>query len=109
MTFADQLATDLAGILGRDFGESITYNGVSINCHFNQGAWPFAKAWNGDAAVIVVAKSDVATPGYRDTIIRSGVTWKVYAEEDRSTITEGDDLSSWLILLYKGEKLVLFE
>ena len=107
MSLSELITADLASQFNTDhFAETITYNGSSIPAIVDYTALPFAHYFNGSAAVIWVKKSDVSEPDYRDTVVIGGNTWKVYSEEGRGVVKEGDGYT-WAILLYRGERLEL--
>ena len=65
--------TDLAA-------ELVTYNGgaTQIPAVFDFSNIPGVSGFGGYAYVMM---SDVATPQYRDTLLRGGVTWHVYRDD----------------------------
>jgi hypothetical protein len=106
MTFKDQMALDFDAMNSSDqFGETITYNGVTITVQFDETHYMHEKLFNGRAAIVCVKKADVPSPSYRDVIVRGGVTWHVYSDDMRNVQIEGDGLIDHWILVYRGERL----
>lgn len=104
--FQDMISSDLDAVfLNTDeFAQEITYNDVTIKAIVHYGP---RKAAGKDTAISCdvwlegVKRSDVATPGYRDTVVIGSDTYKVMIDD--STQPEGDGYS-WTINLRKGER-----
>ncbi len=80
-TILTQAASDL-DVMFADFGETVTYNGVSISAIYEDWNDKFVGNSFGPAGQITlawfwVAAADVADPVNGDSIVRDGVTWRV--------------------------------
>lgn len=52
---------------------------------------------------ILVKKSDVPTPAYRQTFTVSGVEWEINSGPNNSFVV-GEDSDTWLLRVQKGER-----
>jgi hypothetical protein len=86
---------------GPGFAEEIVYAGETIYGHVDFGKG--TDRANASRAVIEVAKSDVAEPAYRDSVIIDGVTWYVYRDLRSGEGWTGDGLS-WRIPIIRDER-----
>ena len=107
MTLKTQIEDDLDIFLNTDeFAETISYNGSSISAIFSskKNLDNDTEVKGGDTsmakAILIVKVSDIASPAYRDTVIRSNVTWKI------RDIEFGDGYI-WKLNIYRDERPVL--
>ncbi|RLB89189.1 MAG: hypothetical protein DRH26_12110 [Deltaproteobacteria bacterium] len=105
-TFIDQLATDLAVFLNTDeFAQDVIYNDgngpVTIPAVVDfaaDGVTP------GDQASILVKKSDVSSPDYRQTFTIDSVVWYVRpVSKDKDFVLSQDD-QCYLLAISKNER-----
>lgn len=80
------------------YTDSLTYNGTAVRGHVNF----YASSPDGVLAEIMVKKSDVPSPAYRDVIIFEGVTYYAMGPE-KEVIKEGDAVS-WTIWISRDVK-----
>jgi hypothetical protein len=99
--FQDAVADAMQIWFSDDIADTVTYNGQDIKAHVSYEQNLNEQTGSADArAQIVVKKSDVAAPDYRDTVVIGSDTWKV------RNIKEGDGYT-WTLELYCDERPVL--
>lgn len=104
MTLAEQLTTDLSVFFDTDdFATTITYNGTDILALVDYGL--DSDGDNARTARIVVKASDVPAPAYRDTVVISGTTWRVFRDPDKEVAVKGDG-QVWEMSLIRDERPV---
>ncbi len=101
MTFHQAVQNAMAAWFADGIADTITYNGTDIPAHVEYGSQETDNA--ARTAVITVRTSDVAAPGYRDTIVINGATWRVYQDRRQEVIIEGDG-HTWKIPVRRAER-----
>jgi len=100
MSFSEEAARAMEIWFGPDMAEAVVYNGVALRGHADYGS----DSDNHTGAVmaratLMVMRSDVPAPAYRDTAVIAGVTWRVL------NIEAGDELT-WTLNITTNERPV---
>lgn len=101
----EQAATDLAILFSTDLPgvESVTYTPVGGSCSDIPAIVDYGENLNEGAeshkavGTIMVKKSDVTAPSYKDTVVIGSDTWRV------RNIKQGDGLA-WVLNIYRDER-----
>lgn len=103
MTLQDDINTDLGEhhFNTDDFAQTVTYNGSDIPALVDYGIYDSGE--NARTARLIVRASDVAAPAYRDTMVISGTSWRVFADPDREVAVKGDG-HVWELALIRDER-----
>ena len=100
MSFSEEAARAMEIWFGSDMAEAVVYNGVSLRGHADYGSDSDHRTGAVMArATLMVKRSDVPTPAYRDTAVIVGVTWRVL------NIEAGDELT-WTLNITTNERPV---
>lgn len=105
-TFKDQLAADLdAAFLNTDeFGETVLYNNgtvtVPVSAVVDPGDGPEG---DSDFGSILVKKSEVPSPAYRQVFTIQGTAWQINPGPGKNFVLAEDDLT-FTLRIQKGER-----
>ena len=100
MSFSEEAARAMETWFGPDMAEAVVYNGVAIRGHADYGSDSDHRTGAVMArATLMVKRSDVPAPAYRDTAVIAGVTWRVL------NIESGDE-HTWTLNITTNERPV---
>ena len=100
MGFADEIARAMPTWFGADMTDAVTYNGVALRGHAEYDSDLDHRTGAVMArATLMVKRSDVPAPAYRDTAVIAGVTWRVF------NIESGDE-HTWTLNITTNERPV---
>ena len=100
MSFSEEAARAMETWFGPDMAEAVVYNGVAIRGHADYGSDSDHRTGAVMArATLMVKRSDVPNPAYRDTAVIAGDIWRVLS------IASGDELT-WTLNLSKDDRPV---
>lgn len=104
MALRDDINADLAAhhFNTDDFARTVTYNGSDISALVDFGMYDDTGE-NACTARLIVKASDVAAPAYRDTVVISGTSWRVFRDPDREVAVKGDG-HVWELALIRDER-----
>jgi len=105
-TFADQLADDLAVFLNTDeFAVSVSYNdgtgAAAITAVVDHAP---EKNHPGEQATILVKKSQVSNPEYRQTFTIDSATWYIRSSVKDKDFILAQDSQCFLLAISKNER-----
>lgn len=101
MNFSDAITDALAQWFGGDLSTTVTYAGSAISAVDNIGAYPQRESdVRRRRATLIVKRSDVSAPAYRDKVVIGADTWYVLG------VLKGDDYT-WTLDIHLDERPVV--